>query len=273
MQLLPESIISQPNLTTMYRLKQGVMLLACFLLISTSQAQLLKKLKDKVNNAIGGNSSTSSSTGTTDNNTGTTPSGSPQNHKGGGLTNTPPPDVKEQITEAEKSQSAGTYSDARYSIQQALMSIELQIGKQVLQSLPATVTGLQKDTTQNTVMSTQWGWNNLSIQSVYKKGDQQMTVTIGNNAFYSGFVNMYFNNGMYAQTGNNGDNQNVKQTKVKGYKAVISYDDSKGYSLLVPIGQSSLMVWECVNFTNEAAVMSAANAFDIDGIKKMLGEQ
>ncbi len=151
------------------------------------------------------------------------------------------------------------------------MSVELQIGKQVLQSLPQTVNGLQKDTMQNKVMSTSWGWNNLTIQSVYKKADQQMTVTIGNNSFYSGFVNLYFNNaGM--QTSNNGNNTNVKQTRVKGNKAVISYDDSKGYSLLVPLGQASLIVWECVNFPDEASVMNAANAFDIDGIKKMLGE-
>ena len=74
------------------------------------------------------------------------------------------------------------------------MSIELQIGKEVLKSLPATVSGLQKDTTQNKVMSTQWGWNNLTIQSVYKKADQQLTVTIGNNGVYSGFVDLYFNN-------------------------------------------------------------------------------
>lgn len=75
------------------------------------------------------------------------------------------------------------------------------------------------------------------------------------------------------QTSSNGNNPNVKQTKVKGNKAVISYDDSKGYSLLVPLGQSSLIVWECVNFADETSVMNAANAFDIDGIKKMLGEQ
>ena len=78
---------------------------------------------------------------------------------------------------------------------------------------------------------------------------------------------------MYAQTNSDGKNQNVKQTKVKSYKAVITYDDSKGYTLLVPLGQSSLIVWECVNFATEQDVMNAANAFDIDGIKKMLGEQ
>lgn len=236
-----------------------------------SHAQLLKKLKDKVNNAVNSNSSNNSNQSSQSQNSNS--SGSPTNTKGGGLTNTTPPDVNQQIADAEKSQAAGNYSDARYSIQQALMSIELQIGKQVLQSLPASVSGLEKDTIQNKVMSTQWGWNNLTIQSVYKKADQQMTVTIGNNTVYSGFIDMYFNNAAYMQTTSNGNNQNVKQTKVKNYRALITYDDSKGYTLLVQLGQSSLIVWECVNFATEQDVMNAANAFDIDGIKKMLGEQ
>lgn len=257
----------------MYQRKHFFLFLFFIILASSSEAQLLKKLKDKVNNAISPNSSSSSSTTNSSNsNSSDNSSGTPQNKKGGGLTNTPPADVQAEIANAEKAQTAGNYSDARYSVQQALMSVELQIGKQVLQSLPQTVSGLQKDTMQNKVMSTSWGWNNLTIQSVYKKADQQMTVTIGNNSFYSGFVNLYFNNaGM--QTSNNGNNTNVKQTRVKGNKAVITYDESKGYSLLVPLGQSSLIVWECVNFPDEASVMNAANAFDIDGIKKMLGEQ
>jgi hypothetical protein len=246
---------------------------ACILCFSyNSNAQLLKKLKDKVNNAVNGTTSNSNQT-SENTNTSNTSGGSPTNTKGGGLTNTTPPDVNQQIADAEKSQAAGNYSDARYSVQQALMGIELQIGKEILRSLPATVTGLEKDTTQSKVMSTQWGWNNLTIQSVYKKADQQLTVTIGNNTVYSGFVDLYFNNAGYTQTTSNGNNQNVKQTKVKNYRALITYDDSKGYTLMVQLGQSSLIVWECVNFATEQDVMNAANAFDIDGIKKMLGEQ
>ena len=251
--------------------KSLVLLLALFMIANSTEAQLLKKLKEKVNNAVNGvtgNSNTNNTSSPSNNS-----SSAPVNKKGSGLTNTPPPDVQEQIADAEKAQSAGNYSDARYSVQQALMSIELQIGKEVLQSLPQTVSGLQKDTMQNKVMSTQWGWNNLTIQSVYKKDDQQITVTIGNNAFWSGLANLYFNNGAYAQTDSNGDKQNARQTRLKNYKAVITYDDDKGYALLVPLGQNSLIAWECVNFASEAAVMSAANAFDIDGIKKMLGEK
>lgn len=258
------------------RLLKKITLLSvvCILCLGyNSNAQFLKKLKDKVNNAVNGTSADNSieTTQTGSNNNGST--GSPSNTKGGGLTNTTPPDVNQQIADAEKSQAEKNYSDARYSIQQALMSIELQIGKEILQSLPATVTGLQKDTTESKVMSTQWGWNNLTIQSIYKKADQQMTVTIGNNAMYAGFVNMYFNNAGYMQTQSNGNDQNVKQTKVKNYRALITYDDSKGYTLMVQLGQSSLIVWECVNFATEQDVMNAANVFNIDGIKKMLGEQ
>jgi hypothetical protein len=84
---------------------------------------------------------------------------------------------------------------------------------------------------------------------------------------------MYFNNAGYMQTSSNGKDENVKQTKVKSYRALITYDDSKGYTLMVQLGQASLIVWECVNFATEQDVMNAANAFDIDGIKKMLGEQ
>lgn len=243
-------------------------LLVVLIFHPASQAQLLKKLKQKVNSAINKNVSSEVDPATSSNQ-----SGKPANTKGGGLTNTTPPDVKQQIADAEKSQAAGNYSDARYSIQQAMMGVELQIGKEILQTLPATVDGLEKDSAENKVMSTQWGWNNLTIQSIYKKGDKQMTVTIGNSGFYGGLASLYFNNGAYMQTTSDGNNQNVKQTKLKGYKAVITFEESKGYTLLVSIGQSSLIGWECINFATEQEVMTAAGSFDIDKIKKMLGEQ
>ncbi len=247
-----------------------------------SDAQLLKKLKDKaneaVNKAIGTNSSESnsdnsgSSTDASDQSANSSGSGKPVNKGGAGLKNSTPPDVNAQLADAEKSFQASQYSDARYSLQQALRGIEIQLGRELLTSLPSAVSGLQKDTTQDKVMSTNWGWNNLTIQRVYSdQKDKQLTVTIGNNLLYSGLVNAYFNNayGMQADA----DNQNVKQTKVKGNKAIIEYDDSKGYSLIVPIGQSSMIVWEAINFANEDEVMAAANSFDIDSIKQNLGEK
>lgn len=248
---------------------------------NSSQGQLLKKLKEKANSALdkkidkkiesetgvsSGNNSNANS-GQTDNNR-----SRPGNTKGAGLKNTEPPDVVAAMGDAGKSFDAKSYSDARYAVQQALVGVEIKLGRQLLKSLPTTVDGLQTDTTQDKVVSTQWGWNNLTIQRIYSDGkDKEMTLTIGNNLLYSGLVNTYFNNAYAVQA--NAEEQNAKQVKVQGNKALITFDKDKGYSLIVPVGQSSMIVWEDVNFANEEEVMSAANQFKIDDIKKSLGEK
>jgi hypothetical protein len=249
------------------------LLMAGLLLTNTvASAQLMKKLKDKVQEKVenaaglGGNKSQSTSA------TPASSTGSAKNKVGGGLKSTTPPDVIAEMQEAEKAHTASNYSDARYALQQALVGVEIQIGHQVLAALPPVINDLTKDTTRNVVMSTQWGWNNLTIQTTYRKDpDKEMTISIGNNSIYGGLAAMYFANAGYVQANN--QDQNIKQTRVKGNKAIIQYEDSKGYTLIMPLGQTSLIVWECVNFATEDEVMNAANKLDIDGIKKMLGEQ
>ena len=242
---------------------------------------LLKKLKDKANQAIDravGNEvekKTGLPTGEnsqTGNNSNTGTNGKIANKGGGGLSNTEPPDVKLQMTEAVAMHTAGKYSDARYSLQQAMMGVEIQLGRKILASLPETSVGLPALKDQDKVMSTQWGFSNLVIQRRYSdQKEKEMTVTIGNAGIYSGMAQLYFSN--YAMVEANSKEQNFKQIKVKGNRAVIQYDDNKGYTLLVPLGQASGIVLECVNFANEQAVITAAESFDIEGIKKLLGEQ
>ncbi|HEY4198013.1 MAG TPA: hypothetical protein VGM63_20870 [Mucilaginibacter sp.] len=245
----------------------------CFLItiIATNNASsqgFLKKLKDKVNSSV--NNTVDKKTGaTTDNNSGV--SSKPTNKGGGGLSNTAPPDVKAQMAEAETAHAAKNYSDTRYSLQQALMGVEIQLGRQILKSLPTSADALSVDTAQDIVMSTQWGWSNMNIQRVWKKADKQLTMTVGNAGIYAGLASIYFANAGMVEASNT--KQNIKQVRIKGNKAIIQYEDSKGYTLIVSIGQSSMIVWECINFTNEQEVMNTANSFDIDGIKKMLGEQ
>ena len=241
----------------------------------------LKKIKDKVNKTVDKAAGTEvekktgipsgQETANNNNNSNSSSSGKPSNKGGGGLSNTQPPDVKVQMAEAETAHGAKNYSDARYSLQQALMGVEIQLGRQILKSLPATIVALPADTLQDKVMSTQWGWSNLSIQRAYKKGDKQLTITIGNAGIYAGMASMYFANASMMEA--SGDKQNFKQVRVKGNKAIIQYEDSKGYTLIVSLGQTSMIVWECINFANKQEVMTAANGVDIDGIKKMLGEQ
>lgn len=74
-------------------------------------------------------------------------------------------------------------------------------------------------------------------------------------------------------TQSNGDTQNFKQIKVNGNKAVIRYEENEGYTVLVQLGPNGRLTFEGVNFTTEQDMMSAVNTFNIDAIKKMLGEK
>ena len=112
----------------------------------------------------------------------------------------------------------------------------------------------------------------LTIERAYQgSNDKELQVTVANNAAWMTAVNVYLTGGGYAQT--TGGQQNMKQTRIKGFRAVIEYDEGSGYKLSVPVGQSSLVVFDGVNFATEQEMMSAAGVVDLAGIKKMLGEQ
>ncbi|PSR55148.1 hypothetical protein AHMF7605_17365 [Adhaeribacter arboris] len=153
-----------------------------------------------------------------------------------------------------------------------MLGVEMEIGQKILKSLPESISGLKKNAESDQVTSTGWGWAGLTIQRQYADGnDKELTVTVVNNAALLSAVNLYLSNGGYSQT--TGGKQDWKQTKVKGNRAVIEYDENSGYKLTVPVGQSSVLVYEGVNFKDESELMTAANAVDIAGIKKMLGEK
>ena len=128
----------------------GIAVFAC----TAIQAQLLKKLKEKAEKVVKGNDATNDGTnnnngGNTGNNSGGTNNngptyGKPSNKGGGGLVSAPP-DVNENLTTAETAFKANNLSEARYAVQQAMLGVELQIGNEILKSLPATVAGLKKD--------------------------------------------------------------------------------------------------------------------------------
>jgi hypothetical protein len=242
----------------------------------TSPAQdLLNKMKKKAGNELINKIGTKpqpksgNTTGTsTTNEPGAT---NPANKSGGGLSSTPP-DVSQNLTDAGSAYSSGKYGEARYAVQQAMLGVELEIGNKILKSLPATISGLKTQAEQDQVTSTGYGWAGLTIQRVYSdENDKQLKLIVANNGAWMSAVNMYLSSGGYAQT--TGGQQNWKQTKVKGYRSVIEYDESSGYKLSVPVGQSSLVVLEGINFASEQEMMTAGNAIDYDGIKKMLGEQ
>jgi hypothetical protein len=254
------------------------------LLLSTANGQgILKKIKDKaqqttdkiidkkIDDAIGTNTNNDGSSSGTPDMSSVGRSGKPSNKSGEGLISTPP-NVSENLTSAETAFKAAKYSDARYSVRQAMLGVQMEIGKKILAGLPATISGLKKDTTSDKVTSAGWGmgWSGLTIQRDYKQDDKQLSFTIANNAMWMQAVNMYFDNN-YMQA--SGSEQKWKQTKVQDERAIIEFDARSGYKLSVPLGQTTLLVYEGVNFTNEQDFMNAVNQIKLAAIKEQLGEK
>jgi hypothetical protein len=183
-----------------------------------------------------------------------------------------PPDVVQNLADADAAYKKASYGEARYAVQQAMLGVELEIGNKILKSLPENISGLKREADSDQVTSTGYGWAGLTIHRQYSDSkEKELRVTIANNSVWMSGVNAYLASGGYAQQTNG--QQNWKQTKVKGYRAVIEYSEGSGYKLSVPLGQSSLIVYEGVNFASEPEMMRAAETIDIDTVKKMLGEQ
>lgn len=192
-----------------------------------------------------------------------------ENTKGGGL-DTEAPDVMNNIESAEKSFNKKDFGDARYAVRQAILGVELEIGKNILEGLPSSISGIPKVESEDQVTSSGIGFVGLIIQRVYRSKDQEMRVTVGNDAAMLSAVNMYLASGAYASSN---QEQNVKQTKYKDYPAIIEFDDQSGYQLSVPFGQSSVFVTNGINYNTESEFMSASEEVDLEDIKTKLGEK
>ncbi len=258
------------------------MLVCCAVAVSVVTAAnsqgFLKKIKEKADQAAdkilepkSDNSNNNANSNNADMSSGNQ-KGKPANKGGEGLIMTPP-NVNDNLTAAETSFKTGAYGDTRYAVRQALLGVEMEIGKKILSGLPESISGMKEDSTSDEVTSSGWGngWAGLTIKRNYNLDDKQLNFTISNNAAMMQAVNLYFANTGYTQAGNG--NQNQKQTRVQNEKALIEYDASSGFKLSVPVGQTTLLVYEGVNFANEQDFMNAVNQINIASIKQQLGEK
>lgn len=246
-----------------------------------SEAQLMKKLKKKASKGflkeIGLGSDEKSDDSANQNTASSTPSNSPnsyssntQNNRGGGL-KIAPPDVMANISDARSSLGTKRYSQVRFAIQEAMRGVELEIGGQILESFPTSVSGMDYDEDRDQIITSGIGFVGLVIGRNYAGGDQELEAMINNNSMMISSVNLYLTNPAYAQSGQS-DGTQYKRITVQGNKALIQYSDNSGYQLSVPLGQSTLFLMKCVNFETEEEVIAASDKFDMAEITTLLGE-
>jgi hypothetical protein len=195
---------------------------------------------------------------------------SPANTRGSGLS-PESIDVSKSMADATSAYNEREFSDARFSIRMAIQGIELEIGENILDDLPESISGLNAYEKNDQVTSSGIGFVGLVIERTYRGGDQEFQVTIGNDATMLSAANMYLSSGAYGYSNNN--EEDFKRIDFKGHKAIIQYDDYSGYKLSVPFGQSSILITEGKNFDTEGAFTEASMEIDIDNIKNQLGEK
>ncbi|MFP4288848.1 MAG: hypothetical protein ACLFQS_06300 [Bacteroidales bacterium] len=191
------------------------------------------------------------------------------NRRGSGL-NQARPDVNQSIARASSSFENGNYKSSKDAVRDALWAVELGISENVLQDLPQKVENLESEKEEDRVTSTGVGFVGLIIERNYYGGDDMaLTVTIGNDSGIPGLAGMYMVDERYMDST---EETNQKRIQFKDHRAIIRYDEYDGYSLSVPFGQSSVFLLNGTNFETEDQFMLAADNFDIDSIKKQLGE-
>ena len=183
-----------------------------------------------------------------------------------------PPDVQTLLSNASTSLDAKNYSALRYEIKQAMLGVELEIGYQILESMPKSIDNEKIMYIENAdeVISTGAGFIGLAIGRQYEDDVRNINARIVNNSAMLTFYNGFLTGSTYHSSSNEVEH---KAVTIQGMKGAIHFNGDNKYELGVPLGQSSIFLLDCYNCTDENVLMSIANQFNLLDFKVKLGEQ
>ena len=237
-----------------------------------SQGQIkLKNLKDKVNLKKGGKKILRDIIGDDedeDNSSDGSTSGNGE-RKGKYLS---PPSVTDNLANASDAAGADDYSAARDYVRQAMVGVEMEIGKEVLNSFPTSVNGLAYVPEEDQVYSSGWNFVGLGISRTYGNNDKRFTVAVMNNsAIMAGYGGLLASGGTYT---NNAEETKYKSIRVQGNRGAIQYNDTiDEYEVATSTGQTTVVIFKGRHYSSEEEMMASTDEFSIEDIKKRLGEQ
>ncbi|MEM1327372.1 MAG: hypothetical protein AAGI23_15520 [Bacteroidota bacterium] len=253
----------------------------CLLVMGTfsaAQAQInLRKLKQKAERAVDRavdrtidraiDKKVDEAFGIEGENSSTTSNGRSTNSIDGRGQKLTPPDVSQHLSDADAAIASNDYSTAKFNIQQAILGVELEIGYAILDDLPKTVQGMSFDESNDQVSSSGAGYLGFTLGRNYESNNKVLNFGIVSNSLLVASYSSILTNSTYTD-----GEGNQKRVNIDGNTGALTYDDGN-YELALPIGSSSVMLFDCNGFANENEVIAAVKLFDINGIQQLLGEQ
>ena len=223
--------------------------------------EVVDKLVDEVFEDTDADNEDSQSTGTSDR-----PS---QKSGSSGLDNSTD-NIPADLESASNQFKASEYREARSSLRRALKSLEFKIGQKLIASLPEDIKGLSYTSDADRVSSSTATWAGLTVHREYQKKDVWAAISVHNSSM-SGIAKSAVYSGYYSSS--SASDEQYKDISINGYDAVITFSESSGYSIGLPLGQQTFILIEGVNISSEGEMISLAESFDYDEIKDILGEQ
>ena len=176
-------------------------------------------------------------------------------------------DFKSYITTARSSYAAGKLEDAHFALQQAMLELDIMIGKEVLKLLPARMDTLNVNTKDDNVTGNM-SFVGATIHRSYGASNKA-EIEIINNSPMLGTLNTLLNTPML---GGMMRDENNKTVKVQGYKARLEKQDNGAekptYILNLPL--NSALVTFTIRGSSENEILTLANTIPMQQIAKLI---
>lgn len=178
-------------------------------------------------------------------------------------------DFKQDMATAKTSYAAGKLEDAHFALLQAMQEIDMIVGKEVLNLLPAKMNDTLNTNAKNDHVMANTGYLGTTIHRDYGNMNAASIEIISNSPMI-GTLNAFLNTPIL---GGMMRDENTKIVKVQGYKGRLEKqgDDGNGktnYDLQIPFGNALLTF--TVKGTTETDIMTMANTIPLQNIAKLI---
>lgn len=178
-------------------------------------------------------------------------------------------DFKKDMATAKTAYAANKLEETHFALMQAMQEIDLIVGKEVLQLLPAKMDSLPANPKEDKVVSNA-GFIGATIHRSYGKFAKKADLSIISNSPMVSMLNTFLNSALLSGMGNDG---NTKTIKIQGYKARLekrtgSTEDKNDYELQVPLG-SALITFKVDDCTDDE-IQAMANTLPLPQIAKLI---